>query len=121
MFTKVLCSRHVMSLTAIRAAIDRHLRSPPLSNPFSIFADSQFKETNKTLKIFLKNLSKNGEISGTKHKGAVTREVVKKLREKRACSCQLTPSVEAYVDRLVLHHPCKIATPPNGVIVCSFN
>ena len=69
------------SLTAIRAAIDRHLRSPPLSKPFSIVADSQFKEANKTLSNFLKNLSKNGEISGTKHKGAVTREVVQKLYE----------------------------------------
>ena len=70
------------SLTAIRAAIDRHLRSPPLSKPFSIVADSQFKEGNKTLSNFLKILSKNGEISGTKHKGAVTREVVQKLYEK---------------------------------------
>ena len=70
------------SLTAIRAAIDSHLRSPPLSKPFSIVADSQFKEANKTLSNFLKNLSKNGEISGTKHKGAVTREVVQKLYEK---------------------------------------
>ena len=68
MFTKVLCSREEKgkSLTAIRAAIERHLRSPLLSNPFSIFADSQFKEANKTLSKFLKNLSKNGEISGTK-------------------------------------------------------
>ena len=89
------------SLTAIRAAIDRHLRSPPLSKPFSIVADSQFREANKTRSNFLKNLSKNGEISGTKHKGAVTREV----REKRACWCQLTPSVETYADRLVLRHP----------------
>ena len=70
------------SLTAIRAAIDRHLRSPPLSKPFSIVADTQFKEANKTLSNVLKNLSKNGEISGTKHKGAVTREVVQKLYEK---------------------------------------
>ena len=90
------------SLTAIRASIDRHLRRAPLSKPFSIVSDSQFKEANKTLSNFLKYLSNNGEISGTKHKGAVTREVV---REKRACSCQLTPSVEAYVDRLVLQHP----------------
>ena len=70
------------SLTAIRAAIDRHLRSPHLLKPFSIVADSLFKEANKTLRNFLKNLSKNGEISGTKHKGAVTREVVQKLYEK---------------------------------------
>ena len=56
------------SLNAIRAAIDRHLRSPPLSKPFSIVADSQFKEANKTLSNFLKNLSKNWEISGKKHK-----------------------------------------------------
>ena len=71
------------SLTTIRAAIDRHLRSPPLSKPFSIVANSQFKEANKTPSNFLKNLSKNGEISGTKHKGAVTREVVQKLYEKK--------------------------------------
>ena len=70
------------SLTAIRAAINRLLRSPPLSKPFSIVADSQFKETNKTLSNFFKNLSNNGEISGSKHKGADTREVVQKLYEK---------------------------------------
>ena len=72
MFTKVLRSREEKdgnyynrnSLIPIRAAINRHLRSPPLSKPFSIVTDSQFKEANKTLSIFLKNLSKNGEISG---------------------------------------------------------
>ena len=69
------------SLTSIRAAIDRHLRSPPISKPFSIVSDSQFKEANNTLSNFLKNLSKNGEISGTKHKQPVTREVVQKLYE----------------------------------------
>ena len=42
------------SLTAIRAAIDRHLRSPHLLKPFYIVADSQFKEANKTLSNFLK-------------------------------------------------------------------
>ena len=87
MSAKVLCSREEKGRQLLqqkvtnrhRAAIDRHLRSPPLSKPFSIAADSQFKEANKTLSNFLKNLSKNGEISGTKHNGADTREVVQKL------------------------------------------
>ena len=66
------------SLTSMGATIDRHLRSPPISKPFFIITDSQFMEANKGLSNFLKNLSKNGEISGTKHKGEVTREVVQK-------------------------------------------
>ena len=45
------------SLTAIRAALDRHLRSPPLNKPFSIIGDPLFTEANKTLNNYLKKLS----------------------------------------------------------------
>ena len=45
------------SLTAIRAALDRHLRSPPFSKPFSIIGDSQFNDANTSLSNFLKTLS----------------------------------------------------------------
>ena len=67
------------SLTAIRAALDRHLKSPPLNKPFSIVGDTQFTEANKTLSNFLKTLSKCGE--PTKHKQTLTKEVVEKLYE----------------------------------------
>ena len=67
------------SLTAIRAALDRHLRSPPLNKPFSITGNHLFTEANKTLSNYLKTLSKRGEIAPTAHKQALTKEVVEKL------------------------------------------
>ena len=67
------------SLTAIRAPLDRHLKSPPLNKPFSIIGDPLFKEANKTLSIYLKTLSKRGDIAATAHKQALTKEVVEKL------------------------------------------
>lgn len=69
------------SLTAIRAALDRHLKSPPFSKPFSIVGDSQFSSANKSLSNFLKTLSKKGEIARTVHKQPLTKEVVEKLYE----------------------------------------
>ena len=68
------------SLTAIRAALDRHLRSPPLNKPFSIIGDPLFTEANKTLSNYLKTLSKlRGDIAPTAHKQALTKEVAEKL------------------------------------------
>lgn len=69
------------SLTAIRGALDRHLRNPPLSKPFSIVGDSQFNDANKSLSNFLKTLSKSGQIAPTAHKPPLTKEVVAKLYE----------------------------------------
>ena len=67
------------SLTAIRAALDRHLRSPPLNKPFSIIGDPLFTEANKSLSNYLKTLSKRADIARTAHKQALTKEVVEKL------------------------------------------
>ena len=68
------------SLTAIRAALDRHLRSPPVNKPpFSIIRDPLFAEANKSLSNYLKTLSKRGDIAPTVHKQALTKEVVAKL------------------------------------------
>ena len=69
------------SLTAIRTALDRHLRSPPFSKPFSIIGDSQFNDANTSLSNFLKTLSKSGQIAPTMHKQPLTKEVVAKLYE----------------------------------------
>ena len=69
------------SLTAIRAALDRHLRSPPFSKPFSIVGDSQFNDANTSLSNFLTTLSKSGQIAPTMHKQPLTKEVVAKLYE----------------------------------------
>ena len=55
------------SLTAIRAALDRHLRSPPLNKPFSIIGDSHFTEVNKSLSNYLKTLSKRGDKAPTSY------------------------------------------------------
>jgi len=67
------------SLTAIRAALDRHLRGPPLNKPFSIIGDPLFNEANKTLSNYLKTLSKRGDIAPTAYKQALTKEVIEKL------------------------------------------
>ena len=69
------------SLTAIRAALDRHLKSPPLNKPFSIIGDPRFTEANKTLSNYLKTLSKSGDIAPTAHKQVLTKEIVEKLYE----------------------------------------
>ena len=69
------------SLTAILAALDRHLRSLSFSKPFSLVGDSQFNDANTFLRNFLKTLSKSGQIAPTKHKQPLTKEVVAKLYE----------------------------------------
>lgn len=69
------------SLLAIRAAIDRHLKSPPFNCKFSICDNSLFCEANKTLNSYLKHLSNTGQIAGTVHKNPLTREIISKLYE----------------------------------------
>ena len=61
--------------------MDRHLRIPPFSKPFSIIGDSQFNGANTSLSNFLKTLSKSGQIASTMHKQPLTKEVVAKLYE----------------------------------------
>ena len=92
------------SLIAIRAALDRHLKSPPFSKPFSIVGDSHFNEANKSLSNFLKTLSKSGQIAPTVHKQALTKEIVEKLYEEgRACWHRFSPTTQSTADGLVLH------------------
>lgn len=67
------------SLKSIRSAIDRHLRAPPHSKPFSVIADAAFTEANKVLGAFVKDLKLSGKIEDTVHKKAMTREHVQKL------------------------------------------
>ena len=70
------------SPTAIRAALDLHLRSPLFSEPFSVFGYSQFNNADTSLSNCLKTLSKSGQIAPTMHKQPLTKEVVTKLYEK---------------------------------------
>ena len=60
--------------------MDRNLRSPPFSKPFSIIGDSQLQRKSIS-EEFLKTLSKIGQIAPTMHKQPVTKEVVAKLYE----------------------------------------
>ena len=57
------------SLLAIRAAIDRHLKSPPYNCKFSICDSNLFCEAN------------TGQIAGTVHKNPLTKEIIAKLYE----------------------------------------
>ena len=56
------------SLMSIRAALDRHLRSPPHYKKFSICDSVTFQEGNKTSHSYLKHLMTTGKIAGTVHK-----------------------------------------------------
>ena len=50
------------SLLSIRAALDRHLRSPPFNKKVSICDTVQFNEANKALNSYLKHLASSGKI-----------------------------------------------------------
>ena len=67
---------------SIRAALDRHLRSPPHSKKFSICDSVTFQGGNKTLHSYLKHLMTTGKIAGTVHKSPLTPETVQLLFEK---------------------------------------
>lgn len=66
----------------VRAALDRHLKSPPYNKRFSICDHNLFSEANKTLNSYLKHLSSTGKIAGTIHKTPLTSEAIQKLYEK---------------------------------------
>lgn len=70
------------SLLSIRAALDRHLKSPPYNKQFSICSNTEFHEANKTLNAYLIHLSSTGKISATVHKTPLTYEVIQRLYEK---------------------------------------
>lgn len=67
------------SLKSIRAAIDRHLRSPPHSKQFSIISDAAFSQANRVLSSFVKNLKTSGKIKGVVHREVITKEHLEKL------------------------------------------
>ena len=57
------------------------LKKSSVFKPFSIVGNSHFNEANKSLRNFLKILSKSGQIAPTVHKQALTKEIVEKLYE----------------------------------------
>lgn len=67
---------------SIRAAIDRHLKSPPNNKPFSIIADPAFAEANSVLDAFVEDLRKTGKIAGVVHKNPITQDQIKLLFDK---------------------------------------
>lgn len=71
------------SLLSVRAALDRHLKSPPHNKKFSICDNHLFSDANKTLNSYLKQLVNEGKIAGTVHKNPLTGETIQKLYEKR--------------------------------------
>ena len=70
------------TLLSIRAALDRHLKSPPHNKTFSICDTNLFNKANKTLNSYLKHLSSSGQIAGTVHKKPLTSEIIQTLYDK---------------------------------------
>ncbi len=76
------CYYKKSTLMSLRAALDRHLRSPPHNKKISICDPVTFQEANKTLHSYLKHLIGSGEIAGTVHKNPLTPEAVQFLFQK---------------------------------------
>ena len=76
------------SLKTIRAAIDRYLRSLPHCKQYSIVSDAAFREANRVLFAFVKDLKKSGKIEGVAHTKAITKQQLQKLYD----SGQLGPA-----------------------------
>ena len=73
----------VSSLKAIRAAVERFLKSAPNSNPRSIISDHQFKEANDALDALSKSIRREGKGGGVVHKNPITKEPNKMLFERQ--------------------------------------
>ena len=90
------------SLMSIRAALDRHLRSPPHNKKFSICDSVTFQEANITLHSYLKHLMTTGKIAGTVHKSPLTPETVQLLLRRTYVGRNKRPS-SFDANNLVLH------------------
>ncbi|XP_078383138.1 uncharacterized protein KIAA1958-like [Oculina patagonica] len=94
----------IYSLKAIRAAIDRFLKSAPNNKPWSIISDPQFKQANDALDAFAKSVRREGKVGGVVHKSAITREQIEVLFERQqlgpantTCPAQLLRTSWFYV------------------------
>ena len=73
----------ISSLKAIRAAVDRFLKSAPNSEPWSIISDPQFKQANDALDAFAKSIRREGKVGGVVHKSPITKEQIETLFERQ--------------------------------------
>ena len=69
----------VLSLKAIRAAVNRYLRQPPNNKPWSIVGDSAFQKSNKVLNAICKQMMQERKVGPTLHKNPITSEQLQQL------------------------------------------
>ena len=69
----------VLSLKAIRAAVNRYLRQHPNNKPWSIVGDSAFQKSNKVLNAICQQMMQEGKRGPTLHKNAITSEQLQQL------------------------------------------
>ena len=69
----------VLSLKAIRAAVNRYLRQPPNNKPWSIVGDSAFQKSNKFLNAICKQMMQEEKVGPTLHKNLITSEQLQQL------------------------------------------
>ena len=72
----------VLSLKAIRAAVNRYLRQPPNNKPWSIVGDSAFQKSNKVLNAICKQMMQERKVGPTLHKNPITSEQLQQLNGK---------------------------------------
>ena len=69
----------VSSLRTIRAAIERHLKQPPINKPWSIVGEPAFETANKVLNGICWKNTQGGKASPIVHKQRITKEQVGQL------------------------------------------
>jgi len=77
------------TLLGFRNGLERYLNNPPHNKGIHIATDPQFQQSNQMLNAKLKTMKQQGE-QNTKHKTAIEREDLRRLKESDAMS-PLTP------------------------------
>ena len=92
------------TLLGFRNGLERYLNNPPYKKGIHIATDPAFQQSNQMLDAKLKDMKKHGEQS-VKHKPAIEREDLRRLRESDVISAT-TPPIQC----LVSCHPVFLST-----------
>ena len=95
----------VSSLRTIRAALERYLKQPPISKPWSIVGDPAFETANKVLNAICRKNAQEGKASPIVHKQPITKEQVAAFPNRPTWRMSHTRSRTVAAHYLVLHHP----------------
>ena len=97
------------SLTAIRAATDRHLRSSPISKPFCIIEVQSFRSRTRLSTVLLKPWTKRAKLPQKFTKGRSQRKLSRACTKPASWWMSTLSSNNNYSKQLGLWYPCSLA------------